>query len=74
MKYYIEITQLLSEEQENQGIQPEFVRIEKQSEHECRDAAPQIVAMLFAGKTVKANIHICGHDEAIECKLICIEL
>jgi hypothetical protein len=74
MKIYLEITEQLSDEQKEQAIQPAFLRVEKQSEQECRDAAPQIVALLFSGKTVEANIHICVHDEAMPCQLIPIEL
>ena len=74
MIIYLEITEQLSDEQENQGIQPAFLRVEKQSEQECIDMALQIVPILFAGKQVTANIHICGHDEAMPCQLIPIEL
>lgn len=70
MNNYLEIRQTLTIEQ-SAIWQPIEVRKLVIDETEARQVLPNLVQMLgLEGENYTANLHICRHEEGVQCELI----
>jgi len=71
MRLYLEIVEVLSEEEEFTR-QPQLVRVEVESEDEAYQLYNQLKP-LFNGRKYIARIHYCYHEEGKPCQVKVIE-
>ena len=67
MKLFLELMELLTEEEAGAGIQPQMIRIEVASEEEAREKLASFETF-FLGRKYKKQLHICGHPN-IPCEV-----
>ena len=60
MKNFLEMKELLTEEEEGQGIQPVFIRVEVNGKADAISKKPQFI-QYFAGKSHRDTHHVCPH-------------
>ncbi|MCD6198919.1 MAG: hypothetical protein J7K15_10175 [Deltaproteobacteria bacterium] len=71
MRLYLEIMELLSEE-EMFTRQPQFIRVEVRDEDQAMQLYQQLKP-LFAGRKYVARLHYCYHEEGKPCEVKIIE-
>ena len=67
MKLFLELIEILTEEEAIAGIQPQTIRIEVANEEEAREKLASFEP-LFQGRKYTKQLHICGHPN-IPCEV-----